>query len=291
MNEKLEFNQDVAEERRLVISLAGLGDGDEIAVNDVGWDSRVYVVNGGQFVFKFPRSEKVKSQYSLEIAAYRLMEGLDVPVEVPRVMWEHPANGYFGYAGVVGIALDQVASVLSNEEKRMIGERIGFFLGKLHGLRLEGAPHVTVDEEISEFQSKYEIARPAIWDRFKPAEQSRLESVILDELPKALRSIGSDPVLCHGDLGYWNLVYRKGHGVGVIDFGDVGYYDGSKDFIGLDEGVSLEAALQAYGDGAKLRERIALRRKILPLLDLPYYLGKQNEAGIKSAISRIRQYL
>jgi len=45
----------------------------EIAYTDEGWDSRVYVVNGGEAVFKFPRAPDTIRQYKREIAAMRLV--------------------------------------------------------------------------------------------------------------------------------------------------------------------------------------------------------------------------
>ena len=38
--------------------------------------------------------------------------------------------------------------------------------------------------------------------------------------------------LCHGDLGLWNIILNKKQ-IGIIDFGDVGYYDSSIDFSGI----------------------------------------------------------
>lgn len=50
----------------------------------------------------------------------------------------------------------------------------------------------------------------------------------------------------------------------------------------------LDAALEAYGDTAVLRQKIAVRRKILYIVDLPFFIGKEDEDGIKKTVSKIK---
>lgn len=69
--------------------------------------------------------------------------------------------------------------------------------------------------------------------------------------------------MCHGDLGYWNMVLREDGGIGVIDFGDIGHYDRSKDFIGFEDAEALDEALKVYGDSELLRQKVAIRQKVL----------------------------
>ena len=51
----------------------------------------------------------------------------------------------------------------------------------------------------------------------------------------------------------------------------------------------LDAVLSQYGDNKTLREKIVLRKQLLPILDLPYFIGKNNQEGIEKTIVRIRE--
>jgi hypothetical protein len=79
--------------------------------------------------------------------------------------------------------------------------------------------------------------------------------------------------------------------VGVIDFGDVGYQDGSKDFSGFGDDAILAVAFDSYGADAVLREKAYLRIKAFPILDIPFYLGKQNQAGVDACTDLVRRVI
>ena len=174
---------------------------------------------------------------------------------------------------------------------KRIGRAVGAFLKKLHAQKLDGAIAMTIEDEIAEFQYKYELGRPVITTDFSEVEQTRLRTLILDEMPSELMRLGGDLALCHGDLGYWNMVLGKNGTIGIIDFGDIGYYDRSKDFIGFEDMEALDAALNAYGDVELLRQKIAIRQKVLAILDLPFYIGKEDHVGIKRTVAKIKYSL
>jgi aminoglycoside phosphotransferase (APT) family kinase protein len=278
----------IAKEKQTIANLLNLPGGAYIFLNDIGWDSRVYIINSGEFVFKFPRSEIVRKAYQQEIAGYKLAGQIKSAILVPEVRWEHPNNDYFGYEGIVGNTLEDQFHNLSEERKIEIGKDLGTFLKQLHDLKLEGIPTMTLEEEIAEFQEKYRIGLPELKRNFTETQQSQIERLVFEIYPKKVLGLKMDQALCHGDLGYWNIIYGKNDQVGIIDFGDLGYYDRSKDFIGVNEQKMLDAVLSQYGDNEILREKIGLRKKILAILDLPYFIGKNNQEGIQKTIMRIR---
>lgn len=278
----------VEHERRLVHALTGVSDVRRITFNDSGWTSRVYLVNDGQYVLKFPRGAEVKQEYSREIAVLKLLERIDSPVQIPKLLWSHPDNDYLGYEGIVGREFAQVFASTDAARRIAAGRAIGGFLKQLHALKLDGAPVTTVREEIGEFQEKYAWSLSVISRDFTPAEQIKLEAMIQAELPRDLLHFGEERALCHGDLGLWNMVLRDDGQIGIIDFGDVGFYDRSKDFMGLREPDLLDAALDAYGDSETLRWKIALRQKILHILDLPFFIGKEDEDGLRKTVGAIK---
>lgn len=277
-------------EMKLVEDLTGMASS-QISLNDLGWTSRVYVANDGQFIMKFPRKEAVKKEYAQEAKIYKLLEPLDLEVQVPKLRWVHPAYDYIGYEGITGVEYDSVAETIDQAHQTAIGHSIGNFLKQLHQLQLDNPHIMTVEDEIKQFQAKYTACLPLLNSRITKDEQERYEKFIYHEMPAEIRRLGSKPVLCHGDLGYWNLVLKQDGQVGVIDFGDVGYYDESKDFGGLEDEAMLEAALEVYGDGDMLRERIAIRRKSIPFLELQYYDEIGDTVKIQETLQTIRERL
>jgi Predicted aminoglycoside phosphotransferase len=278
-------------EEALVRSLLRLGAGDAVVFDDEGWDSRVYLVNGGEAVFKFPRSAKVRAQYVQEVAVLRLLEDAHDAVSTPRVRWESPSLEYIGLEGIVGDQLGHVIDELSESDKREIGGSLGRFVRHLHTLTLPNARVVTVEDEIEEFQRDYRIAVLTIDDHFTRGERRVLDDFFRATLPEAMRRLGSEPRLCHGDLGLYNIVVDGSGRPGVIDFGDLGVFDRSKDFIGLDDGILLHATVEAYGADETLGDRIAIRSVALPVLDLPFHIANHDEDGIAGCLNRIRSSL
>lgn len=284
----------IDQERSIIMAELNLSehDGDDaILFNDEGWDSRVYMVNGGETVYKFPRSPYVMQGYSREIAALRMLENIDSEVVTQRFMALNPGNHYFSYKGIVGTQLSELLGSLEVEDKRRIGSIVGSFLKEFHTLNLSGVPVVTINDEIEEYQSKYRLVLPIIEANFSVDEQSIITKFFFDLMPAEMEHLGSEMRLCHGDLGSYNIVIGDTGTTGIIDFGSVGYYDQSKDFIDLGDNVVLRAALEAYGDSALLRAKIAVRVAALPAIDLVYYMSKKDNRGIMLTVEKLRASL
>ena len=74
------------QESSCVRSIAGLSADDHVQFEDEGWDSRVYVVNRGEVVFKFPRTASAQGAYANEIAIHgaRRLLGLSASRLAPQ---------------------------------------------------------------------------------------------------------------------------------------------------------------------------------------------------------------
>ena len=192
--------------------------------------------------------------------------------------------------------------------KVAVGAAIGGFLRALHQLDLAGAPTVPVAVEGANYAEYFESGRPALAEQLTAREMRVVEAFVLEELPDAITRSGADLRLCHADLGPWNLIVTpvgapvrtkrseaepEGaiYEVGVIDFGDIAYYDTSKDFSGFGDDVILRAALDAYGADELLRGKAALRVKAFPVLDLPFYIGKNDRAGVGACVQLVRRVI
>jgi len=286
MDQKVIENQ-----KNLVQNLVGLTDSKQIALNDIGWTSRVYIVNNGQFVVKFPRREEVKKEYEQEIKIYKLLEQIVTELQTPKLRWTSPNNDYLGYDGIKGVEFDQVVQNTDIPTKKQIGRSIGNFLKQLHQLTLEDAHIMTVEDEIKQFQAKYAASASVIVSQFTASQQAKLDHFINQSMPTEMRDLGSDPSLCHGDLGQWNMILKDDGHIGLIDFGDVGYYDRSKDFCGLEDPAMLDTALSIYGDDEQLRQKIAIRKQAIPFIDLEYFVKKSDTVNTDKTVEKIKKWL
>lgn len=283
----------IESEKQLVKKVAGLSDTDEVSFNDRGWDSRVYSFGDGCYFFKFPRSEKVQNLYEYEIAAIKYISNLDVKIVAQKILWEHPENAYFGYEGVRGQSINNVLENLGVSQKMAIGEVLGDFLKHFHELKLPGARTMSLDDETKQIQRWYEKSIPVVRERFSQKEQEKLKQLIYVGWPTKLIELGSDPVLSHGDLHFENVLYSKDGSVGVIDFGDVAYYDRSKDFLELAEDQDIyRAVVKEYGYfDTVLSEKIKVRQAMIQVINLGFHAGKEDEKNIKKTAEKIRQSL
>lgn len=243
------------EELAKVLDLTGIMQKSDIEFLDVGWDSRVYHIKDTNTYFKFPRSKKIQGRYIQEIAALKLAGSIEPNIAFPRILFEDPSNRYVGYEGVSGISLANVISSLTTQEKQQIGKTIGSFLRLFHDQTLPGARRITATDEIRQLHEWYEKGAPKLREELNKTEQKRLQNVVYEEWPRLLLNFSADPGLCHGDLHFPNIFLSPDKTLGIIDFGDVGYYDRSKDFIDLADEAIFETAIKAYGDSPVLRKK------------------------------------
>lgn len=277
----------VVEEEGLVRKLAGLDRSVRVAYSDLGWTSRVYIVGCGEIVFKFPRFAEIRKEYTREIAAYEVARDVG-GVLVPEVKWRHADNDYLGYKGIVGETLDKAIPRLTPAERRATGARLGAFLKKFHRRSCASAPVRSPEEEFAERAQRFERGLPVLERHFSAEEIDRIRHLILAEYPRTMGALGFTPGLCHGDLGYWNIIFCANGDLGLIDFGDIAYCDTSHDFAGMDDPDLLAGALDAY-DGDVSREKISLRMMVLPILELPFFAERGEHAEIENAVARIRR--
>jgi aminoglycoside phosphotransferase (APT) family kinase protein len=280
-------------EKQLIKAVAGLADTTAITLNDRGWDSRVYSFNDGRYFFKFPRSKKIQNLYTYEIAAIKYVANLDTPVVAQKILWEHPGNAYFGYEGVQGPSVSEIIKKLDIAQKESIGKALGDFLKQFHRLQLPGARIMSVEAESKQIQRWYEASKPAIKEHFTGSEQQRLRQLVYEIWPSQLIELGSEPVLCHGDLHFENVLYGHNGSVGIIDFGDVAHYDRSKDFLELENDQTIfKAALAIYGNNSPhLLEKIAVRQAMIQIINLGFYAGKADKANIRLTVEKIKTKL
>ena len=142
---------------------------------DIGWTSRVYLINNGELVFKFARNNKVVEEYKNEVLAYKFLEKKSFEVKLPVVKFEDANLRYFGYEGIVGQTLDKYIDDLSEKEKIIIGQRLSGFLKILHESNLENINIFDISHEEKEFFEKFSISEEFLKTSLKPEIFSAIE--------------------------------------------------------------------------------------------------------------------
>ena len=279
----------IEREMSIVRKLLGVAPSATITLHDDGWDSRVYEFEGRYF-FKFPRSEKIRGRYAVEIAALKLASTIS-GVHIPEVRWRHTTNDYFGYAGIAGTPLSDDISRCSAAERRAIGTTLGNFLKQFHQYQLDGVRQMDLDREIAQLHEWYGACSAFLEQHCLPDERRAIAHLIYEAWPEELRALGRDAALCHGDFHLGNVIRSKDGELGIIDFGDVGFYDRSKDFIALKESEVFAAALAAYGTDEQLQRKIALRQKMWCIIELTARLGKDNQRGAHEKLTQLRTFI
>ena len=283
----------IQEELATVKKLTNIYDDKRITLNDIGWTSRVYLIDNGRIVFKFPRNELSRIEYAREVETLKLLRQQQFNVLVPTLNWSTQNNDYICLFGIEGKLLSKdVISQLSEEERIKIGTDLGLFLKQLHSLKPEKETYtMTVDEEITEHQEKYLMSLPVLKTYFNTEQLAIIEDLFMKEAPIIMSDLGEDLVFSHGDLGYYNIILSENHKIGVIDFGDAGFHDRSLDFVGMEDQIIKETAIITYGDDEILRKKIDIRQKTLPILEILFYDGKNDKAGVERCIRLIESCL
>lgn len=68
-------------------------------------------------------------------------------------------------------------------------------------------------------------------------------------------------------------------------------FEKSYDFTGLEDDTMLDAAMVAYGGDEVLREKVVIRRQLLPLMEMLFLIDRKDEEGIVQCAGRMRNNL
>ena len=89
-------------ELAIVKERTNINDENRIALNEIGWTSRVYIVDNGRFVFKFLKSKKYQEELGHEINILKLIKDYVFNVNIPLINWLREDNAYVGFYGMNG---------------------------------------------------------------------------------------------------------------------------------------------------------------------------------------------
>ena len=268
---------------RVIKQLTGIT-ADRIMFADDGFWSRGYVIDGGRIVFKFRKSPEVS--YKTEIKMLGFVNSLGLGINTQKVGWVSPDDTYLGIYGVMGQALD----TLKSPDYASIGRQFADFFHKLHQAQPENAGQMTVEEEITAWQERYQKSHNELLEYFTEEEVQRLDRFFSDATAR-LRELGEKLVFSHGDLGDGNIFIDEAGKVGIIDFSEMLYLDEAADFMDVGSEELREQMLTAYEADDNLREKVRLRVLVRPLFVFGDYARRGDTVYVEELVERIRELL
>lgn len=273
-----------------VKQLSGVYEDERIAVSETGWTSKVYIIDRGRVVFKFPRNEEMRNACKQEVAILQMLKSYSFDVHIPTLNWIAPDTSYFGFYGVEGKPLKELLSTLGTTDKHYIGTQLGQFLKQLHSIRDYGTlDSHTLEEQAAEYTQLYLADRELLTAYFSESQIQIIDDFFAYEVPAYMTGSG-ELVLCHGDLDLNNTFVDDNNQVGVIDFGDVGLYDRSRDFRGIEDRALRTAMMEAYGEGEIISlEAAEATAKMIDILNLPYIIKNRGTTERDECIARINK--
>ncbi len=278
-------------ELKIVKELTNVYDESRIVLNDKGWTSRVYIIDDGEFVFKFLKNKKYQEELEHETNILKLIKNHEFNVNTPLIGWIGENSTYFGFSGMTGKSMTtEIVNELSEEQKREVGTQIGIFIKKLHAIDYKGKNPNSENNVIKWFLESFRKRKRTLKKYFNENELASIEKLVTS-LPEKSSKYGIEEVFCHGDLGYNNIILSDNLEVGIIDFGDAGNLDKSYDLIGLEDDVMLDAAILAYGGDNVLMEKVTIRRQLLPIMEMLFLIDRKDKVEIKKCAGKMRENL
>lgn len=277
-----------SKEISIVKELTNVNDDSRIFANDIGWTSRIYIIDNGEFVFKFLKNKEYKEELEHEINILKRIREYEFNVNIPLINYVGEDTAYIGFRGVAGKSMTtEIVRKLNEEQKRKIGTQIGSFLKKLYTIDYKEKSPNNENSIIEWFQESFCKKKRTLEKYFNNKELNTIEELVTS-LPQKSAKLGIEEVFCHGDLGYNNILLTDDFEVGIIDFGDAGNLDKSYDFIGIEDDIILDAAISIYGDNNVLREKVAIRRQLLPLMEMLFLIDRKEWNEVKICADKVR---
>ena len=274
-------------EEQLAVIKSLIGDDCDIKVKEDGFLSRGFVIDNGRLVFKFPRNKDVR--YKTEIENLNYINSLNLGINLQKVAFTSANDEYLGIYGVLGSSLEEVG--LNNKQLNAVGTQLGNFLKRLHAITGHNGQPCVLKDEVESWQKRVVAVDDFLVKTFSKKEQSLIKKLMFDYMPNRLKELGEKLVFSHGDLGDGNILVDGHSKVGVIDFNDSGLLDEAADFMDIKSNRICEVMLDTYGADDVLREKVALRRDIRPLIVLKPYLTRNDPKVIGEIVAKIRNTL
>ena len=275
----------IDKELQLVSDLTNVAK-DSIKFSDNGFLSRAYIIDDGRIVFKFKKWPEIS--YKNEAKALNFLESTSHIVELQKVNWISKNDNFLGVYGVIGNSLEEI--IIPKEKYKNYGSQIGHFLAELHKMNPDGFSTLTVEQEISIWQTKFERSKEILKDYFTEKEIKKMSGFVYLELPNKLLSLGKKMAFSHGDIREANIFVNEKGKIGVIDFSEAAYQDEAADFMDMEDDALREEVLNSYGADDILKQKIRLRRIVHPMFIIGAYKDRPKKQ-ILQFVKKLKDYV
>lgn len=275
----------INEELQIVSNLTGVTP-ENIKYSDDGFLSRGYVIDDGRIVFKFKKRPDVS--YKNEIKMLNFLNSLNLDVSLQKVGWISENDDYLGLCGVVGKSLE--STVLSDDKRKVYGQQISSFLKKIHSTDFKEAEEISIKDEISAWQNRFENSKDILSRYFNNKEIAKMHRFVCSIVPEKLYSLGEKMVFSHGDLGMGNIFVDSSDKIGIIDFSESVYLDEAADFMDIEDDNLCTEVLNFYNADDALKEKTIIRRAVRPMFVIGTYRDR-TEDEMQRFVDKIHKWL
>lgn len=250
-------------------------DVEQIEVNQDGLINDVAIVNK-ELVFRFAKNERHAKILENEV---RILDLVRQRVEVPLPAPVHLETGCMVYPYLEGQpTLRETVMKLEEGARTEIAAELGAFLHALHTTPISEPYHEVLPTIAPATRERLVNMRDRVREKVYPlllphqvqwAEQ--LYASLLDDE----QSIDYEPVLIHGDLAPYHILYNEESRrlAGVIDFGVAGIGDAAQDFGSLLSAYGESFVTQMGGAYANLEELLPRARSRAQVVELEWVLN------------------
>lgn len=204
-----------------------------------GYNCDAFLVNG-QYVFKFPKSEKANASLKNEILALNYLKN-KLPLPIPQIEFSSDKSKIFpyriiGYEQIRGrILTAELYQAFTESEKDSLAKSIAEFLRALHSVDIPEELKELEDDFVEGLKIDYDDIRSLVYDslsvKSKEFTDNYYQNALSDDDYKAVRT-----ALIHNDLSCNHILIDKdNNAAGIIDFGDVAITDVDFEFVYLFE--------------------------------------------------------
>lgn len=204
-----------------------------------GYNCDAFLVNG-QYIFKFPKSEKANASLKNEILALNYLKN-KLPLLIPQIEFSSDKSKIFpyriiGYEQIRGrILTAELYQAFTESEKDSLAKSIAEFLRALHSVDISEELKELEDDFVEGLKIDYDNIRSLVYDslsvKSKEITDNYYQNALSDDDYKAVRT-----ALIHNDLSCNHILIDKdNNAAGIIDFGDVAITDVDFEFVYLFE--------------------------------------------------------
>ncbi|MDQ4126234.1 MAG: phosphotransferase [Actinomycetota bacterium] len=251
-----------------------------------GWDS--FVLDTGEWIFKFPRRPEVARALRAEIA---LLDALApaLPLRAPR--YEVVADRFAGYRKIAGEQLSH------ERQTEAAGRNLGTFLAALHAFPVEAA--VAAGLPATDWRGRQEALVAELESRVSPlldpGERAAAHAAFTGFLSDDA-AFDFERALIHYDLGPAHLLAgRDGRLLGVIDWGDAWVGDPAADLAwalhGSTEPFARGVAATYPGVTESVAKRALHYHRLGPWHEVVHGLENGDAAWVENGLAGVRARL